>query len=100
MDLSNYLQKIEAEKQKLRAQVKRLCQENGWLRDELATTQQKLQVGVTAESENFLKCFFLFDSKEMFSLVIAHLFLSSLSITLLTSAMLFAYNDFYLIIVI
>ncbi|XP_012935358.1 kinesin light chain isoform X3 [Aplysia californica] len=44
MDLSNYLQKIEAEKQKLRAQVRRLCQENGWLRDELATTQQKLQV--------------------------------------------------------
>ncbi|CAL1536945.1 unnamed protein product [Lymnaea stagnalis] len=43
MDLSNYLQKIEAEKQKLRAQVRRLCQENGWLRDELATTQQKLQ---------------------------------------------------------
>lgn len=60
MDLSNYLQKIEAEKQKLRAQVKRLCQENGWLRDELATTQQKLQVGVTAESENFLKCFFFY----------------------------------------
>ncbi len=24
-------------------QVKRLCQENAWLRDELATTQQKLQ---------------------------------------------------------
>ncbi|BFZ07109.1 hypothetical protein BsWGS_10148 [Bradybaena similaris] len=44
MDLSNYLQKIEAEKQKLRAQVRRLCQENGWLRDELATTQQKLQI--------------------------------------------------------
>jgi kinesin light chain len=44
MDLSNYLQKIEAEKQKLRAQVRRLCQENGWLRDELANTQQKLQV--------------------------------------------------------
>ncbi|GFO35244.1 kinesin light chain, partial [Plakobranchus ocellatus] len=44
MDLSNYLQKIEADKQKLRAQVRRLCQENGWLRDELATTQGKLQV--------------------------------------------------------
>ncbi|CAG5127376.1 unnamed protein product, partial [Candidula unifasciata] len=44
MDLSNYLQKVEAEKQKLRAQVRRLCQENGWLRDELATTQQKLQL--------------------------------------------------------
>jgi hypothetical protein len=25
------------------AQVKRLCQENAWLRDELASTQQKLQ---------------------------------------------------------
>ena len=26
-----------------RSQVKRLCQENAWLRDELANTQQKLQ---------------------------------------------------------
>merc|ERR1719410_2999063 len=34
---------MEAEKQKLRSQVKRLCQENAWLRDELASTQQKLQ---------------------------------------------------------
>lgn len=34
---------VEAEKQKLRTQVRRLCQENAWLRDELATTQQKLQ---------------------------------------------------------
>ncbi|KAH9374702.1 hypothetical protein HPB48_011817 [Haemaphysalis longicornis] len=34
---------VEAEKQKLRAQVRRLCQENAWLRDELANTQQKLQ---------------------------------------------------------
>ena len=34
---------MEAEKQKLRAQVRRLCQENAWLRDELANTQQKLQ---------------------------------------------------------
>lgn len=38
-----HLQNIEAEKQKLRTQVKRLCQENVWLRDELAITQQKLQ---------------------------------------------------------
>ena len=41
--LANHLQYVEAEKQKLRAQVRRLCQENAWLRDELANTQQKLQ---------------------------------------------------------
>ncbi|CAG2108456.1 unnamed protein product [Medioppia subpectinata] len=41
--LAGHLQTIEAEKQKLRAQVRRLCQENAWLRDELANTQQKLQ---------------------------------------------------------
>ncbi|UYV77509.1 KLC4 [Cordylochernes scorpioides] len=41
--LSGHLQAVEAEKQKLRAQVRRLCQENAWLRDELANTQQKLQ---------------------------------------------------------
>jgi kinesin light chain len=42
MQLSNYLQNLEAEKQKLRAQIKRLCQENAWLRDELGSTQKKL----------------------------------------------------------
>ena len=42
--LAGHLQTMEAEKQKLRSQVKRLCQENAWLRDELASTQQKLQV--------------------------------------------------------
>lgn len=41
--LTQHFQSVEAEKQKLRAQVRRLCQENGWLRDELANTQQKLQ---------------------------------------------------------
>jgi len=41
--LATHLQAVEAEKQKLRSQVKRLCQENTWLRDELASTQQKLQ---------------------------------------------------------
>ena len=64
--LAGHLQAVEAEKQKLRwadlqkdrlkiidfsfwlcffnrSQVKRLCQENAWLRDELANTQQKLQ---------------------------------------------------------
>lgn len=43
MALASHLQMVEAEKQKLRAQVKRLVQENAWLRDELASTQQKLQ---------------------------------------------------------
>ncbi|KAL5008880.1 hypothetical protein ScPMuIL_014461 [Solemya velum] len=43
MALANHHQHVEAEKQKLRAQVRRLCQENAWLRDELANTQQKLQ---------------------------------------------------------
>ncbi|XP_061742245.1 kinesin light chain 1 isoform X1 [Nerophis ophidion] len=43
MALSNHLSSVESEKQKLRAQVRRLCQENQWLRDELAGTQQKLQ---------------------------------------------------------
>jgi kinesin light chain len=41
--LASHLQMVEAEKQKLRTQVRRLCQENAWLRDELAGTQQKLQ---------------------------------------------------------
>ena len=43
MALATHLQHAEAEKQKLRAQVRRLCQENAWLRDELANTQQRLQ---------------------------------------------------------
>lgn len=43
MALASHLQSVEAEKQKLRTQVRRLCQENAWLRDELATAQQRLQ---------------------------------------------------------
>ncbi|KAI7804466.1 putative kinesin light chain 1-like [Triplophysa rosa] len=43
MALASHLSVAESEKQKLRAQVRRLCQENQWLRDELANTQQKLQ---------------------------------------------------------
>ncbi|CAH8457775.1 unnamed protein product [Heterobilharzia americana] len=35
----DYLQKVEAEKQKLRYQGRRLFQENSWLRDELAAAQ-------------------------------------------------------------
>lgn len=43
IQLSNYVQTTEAEKQKIKSQVKRLCQENAWLRDELAAAQKKLQ---------------------------------------------------------
>jgi kinesin light chain len=42
VQLGNHLQNLEAEKHKLRSQVKRLCQENTWLRDELASSQKKL----------------------------------------------------------
>lgn len=44
MVLCNHLSSVEAEKQKLKAQVRRLCQENAWLREELSATQQKLQL--------------------------------------------------------
>lgn len=54
--MSSYIEHMEAEKQKLRMQVKRLCQENGWLRDELASTQTRLQNSeikiVALEEEN------------------------------------------------
>ncbi|GAU97424.1 hypothetical protein RvY_08724-2 [Ramazzottius varieornatus] len=43
VELKKYIDTLEAEKVKLRAQVKRLLQENTWLREELALTQQKLQ---------------------------------------------------------
>lgn len=63
MQLDNYLQHLEAEKHKLRTQVKRLSQENAWLRNELGSTQKKLheseQINATylTEIENlkFLK---------------------------------------------
>ncbi|XP_076683397.1 kinesin light chain isoform X4 [Andrena cerasifolii] len=51
MALASHLQMIEAEKQKLRTQVRRLCQENAWLRDELAGTQQKLQASEQAVAQ-------------------------------------------------
>ena len=41
--MSRHLNAIEAEKHKLRAQVRRLCQENAWLREELESTHERLQ---------------------------------------------------------
>ncbi len=40
--LANYVSALEADKAKLRAQVKRLCSENNWLRDELTQAQTLL----------------------------------------------------------
>ncbi|KAI6216196.1 Kinesin light chain [Aphelenchoides fujianensis] len=44
MSLAQHLHQQEAEKQKLKSQVKRLCQENAWLRDELNSVQQQHQM--------------------------------------------------------
>ena len=41
--LAGYVNTLEADKQKLKAQVKRLCSENNWLRKELTDHQQLLQ---------------------------------------------------------
>ena len=57
---ASHLQMIEAEKQKFRTQVRRLCQENAWLRDELAGTQQKLQA--SEQAVNFQNILYLFSS--------------------------------------
>ena len=43
-DISEHFENMEAEKNKFKSQVRRMNQENAWLRDELANTQQKLQV--------------------------------------------------------
>ncbi len=54
--MSEYLQSTEAEKQKLKAQTKRLFHENTWLREELANLQglyrQSEVNNVSLEEEN------------------------------------------------
>lgn len=40
--LASHIQNFDAERQKYKAQVRRLCQENAWIRDELNSTQQLL----------------------------------------------------------
>jgi kinesin light chain len=65
--LAAHLQYVESERQKLRSQVRRLCQENAWLRDELADTQQRLQLSeqhcaTLDEERNHLK--FMNDMKK------------------------------------
>ena len=41
--LANYTSSLESDKVKLKAQVKRLCSENNWLRKSLTESQQLLQ---------------------------------------------------------
>ena len=73
VQLGNHLQNLEAEKHKLRSQVKRLCQENSWLRDELASAQKKLHdceqanaaYGVELEHLKFLKDVKQYDTVEV-----------------------------------
>jgi len=42
--LGSYVQCLEADRLKHKAQIQRMCEENAWLRDELARTQQRLQL--------------------------------------------------------
>jgi len=78
--LASHLQNVEAEKQKLRTQVRRLCQENAWLRDELANTQQKLQASEQAvallDEQNkhleFMASISKFDADKVFIIVYIH----------------------------
>uniref|UniRef100_A0A915N531 Kinesin light chain n=1 Tax=Meloidogyne javanica TaxID=6303 RepID=A0A915N531_MELJA len=44
--LASHFQNLEADKQKYKAQVRRLCQENAWIRDELNSTQQQLRTAM------------------------------------------------------
>lgn len=41
--VANYISTLESDKLKLKAQVKRLCAENNWLRESLTESQQLLQ---------------------------------------------------------
>lgn len=41
--VANYISSLEGDKLKLKAQVKRLCSENNWLRQSLTESQQLLQ---------------------------------------------------------
>lgn len=81
MALCSHLSTVEAEKQKLKAQVRRLCQENAWLREELSVTQQKLQeseqkVAQLEEEKKHLE--FMNSIKKYDDVSIFHLLISSL----------------------
>ena len=100
MQLGKHLQNLEAEKQKLRTQVKRLCQENGWLRDELASSQKKLHeceqtnVSYSVEIEHlkFLKDVKQYDLNEINSTINDNIISTNLSSKQITSDLV---NDLF-----
>ena len=49
--LSAHVGALEAEKQRLRAQARRLAQENAWLREELEETQRRLRASEEAVAQ-------------------------------------------------
>lgn len=49
--LSAHMGVLEAEKQRLRAQARRLAQENAWLREELEETQRRLRASEEAVAQ-------------------------------------------------
>lgn len=49
--LSAHVSVLEAEKQRLRAQARRLAQENTWLREELEETQRRLRASEEAVAQ-------------------------------------------------
>lgn len=49
--LSAHVGALEAEKQRLRAQARRLAQENSWLREELEETQRRLRASEEAVAQ-------------------------------------------------
>lgn len=49
--LSAHVGSLEAEKQRLRAQARRLAQENSWLREELGETQRRLRASEAAVAQ-------------------------------------------------
>ena len=65
--LANYVNSLESDKQKLKAQVKRLCSENNWLRQELTNHQQLLQeteISLCKVREEKEQIEFLFDQEK------------------------------------
>lgn len=51
LSLSAHVGALEAEKQRLRAQARRLAQENVWLREELEETQRRLRASEEAVAQ-------------------------------------------------
>ncbi|VDM47268.1 unnamed protein product [Toxocara canis] len=70
MALAGYLQTVEAENQKLKAQVRRLCRENAWLRDELNCEsavrifQQVAQLGEEKKHLEYINSIKKYDSDQ------------------------------------